>query len=205
MEIYTQLLAHATHRDKLAVFRDMCMRGAEAIQAAGSTGSLPKWINIALFAKMTSDLQEVSRSFDPARDFDSIRTVRLVLSKTVRTFVQAKARHDQLAAGPRTSPPMVSMGEFQTAQAAEVAAAARELPNGGGQQREPMRQLNGQRQQWDGNNNGGKKRKFLENGRGDGNGNNNNTLALMINYQRQIICVVDGCEVSKHFSGNNNS
>ena len=35
--------------------------------------------------------------------------------------------------------------------------------------------------------------------------NNNNTLALMINHQRQIICVVDGCEVSKHFSGNNNS
>jgi hypothetical protein len=28
----------------------------------------------------------------------------------------------------------------------------------------------------------------------------NNTLALMINHQRQIICVVDGCEVSKHFS-----
>ncbi len=35
--------------------------------------------------------------------------------------------------------------------------------------------------------------------------NNNNTLALMINHQRQIICVEDGCEVSKHFSGNNNS
>ena len=33
---------------------------------------------------------------------------------------------------------------------------------------------------------------------------NNNTLALMINHQRQIICVVDGCEVSKHFSGSNN-
>ena len=47
MEIYTQLLAHATHRDKLAVFRDMCMRGAEAIQAAGSAGTLPKWANIA--------------------------------------------------------------------------------------------------------------------------------------------------------------
>ena len=42
MEIHTQLLAHATHRDKTAVFRDMCMRGAEAIQAAGSTGSLHK-------------------------------------------------------------------------------------------------------------------------------------------------------------------
>ena len=65
---------------------------------------------------------------------------------------------------------MVSMGEFHTAQAAEVAAAARELPNGGEQQREPMRQLNVQRQQWNGNNNGGKKRKFFENGRGGGNG-----------------------------------
>ena len=65
---------------------------------------------------------------------------------------------------------MASMEAFQTAQVAEVAAAARELPNGGEQQREPMRQLNGQRQQWNGNNNGGKKRKFFENGRGGGNG-----------------------------------
>ena len=170
MEIYTQLLANATHRDKTAVFRDMCMRGAEAIQAAGSAGTLPKWVNIALYAKMTSDLQEVSRTFDPARGFDPIRTVRLVMSKNVRTFVQAKARLDQLAAGTRTTPPMVSMGEFQTARVAEVAAAARELPNGGKQQREPMGQLNGQRQQWNGYNNGAKKRKFFENGRGGGNG-----------------------------------
>ena len=34
---------------------------------------------------------------------------------------------------------------------------------------------------------------------------NNSTLALMINHQWQIICVVDGCEVSKNFFGNNNS
>ena len=34
--------------------------------------------------------------------------------------------------------------------------------------------------------------------------NNNNTLALMINHQRQIICVVDGREVSKHVFWNNN-
>jgi hypothetical protein len=33
-----------------------------------------------------------------------------------------------------------------------------------------MRQLNGQRQQLNGNNNGGKKRTFFENGRGGGNG-----------------------------------
>ena len=33
-----------------------------------------------------------------------------------------------------------------------------------------MRQLNGPRQQWNGKNNGGKKRKFFENGRGGGNG-----------------------------------
>ena len=65
---------------------------------------------------------------------------------------------------------MAPMGAFQIAQVADVAAAARELPNGGGQQREPMKQLNGQRQQWNGNNNGGKKRKFFENGRGGGNG-----------------------------------
>ena len=160
MNTYVPLIAHATHRDQLAVYRDMCMRGAEAIQAAGSAGILPKWVNIALYAKMTSDLQELSRAYDPARDFDPMRALRLVFARTVRTFVQAKVLHDQLAAGPGNSPPMVSMGEFQTAQAAEVAAAARE----------PMRQINGQRQQWNGNNNGGKKRKFLENGRGDGNG-----------------------------------
>ena len=84
----------------------MCMRGAEAIQAAGSAGTLPKWANIAVYAKMASDLQELSRTYHPARDFDRIRTVRLVLAKTVRTFTQAKVRHDQLAAAPRISPPM---------------------------------------------------------------------------------------------------
>ena len=86
-----------------------------------------------------------------------------MLAKTVRTFTQAKVRHDQLAAAPKILPQIASMEAFQTAQVAEVAAAARELPNGGEQQREPMRQLNGQRQQWNGNNNGGKKRKFFEN------------------------------------------
>ncbi len=75
---------------------------------------------------MASDLQELSRTYNPARDFDPIRTVRLVLAKTERTFTHAKVRHDQLAAAPRISLPMAPMGAFQVA---EVAAAARELPN----------------------------------------------------------------------------
>ena len=106
LEIYIPLIAHATHRDQLPIFRDICMCGAEAIQAAGSAGTLPKWANIALYAKMAADLQELSRTYEPARDFDPIRTVRLVLAKTTRTFTQAKVRHDQLAAAPRISPPM---------------------------------------------------------------------------------------------------